>query len=526
MPKLIRLIVPFCLSLIIGLLFLPCSASAAFFQDLEGHWSQEVVYKAFVLDLISGYPDGTFRPEEELSQVEAIVLFMRAAGYDLDNNKMRASTSGIAGVNFPQLSWGTEYIQQAVVDNLIEEKWLASFAGERPVNRAQIADLISRLFQLPLNQLNSFDEPFNDLLQAAPELRAAIIAVAQYDIIEGFENGSFCPNSNLKRGQAAAILAKLIDHRWLNQLENRQVEGWVQKVDFTGSPPYVELQSLQGINKYQLSPEVKCFKEGQECPFQQALYWRTKLYLDSRKQIGYMALLEKKSQGQEVKLTGTVRAVALGEASYLTLIDLAGIERIIPLSWSAELDVMGKNNAKGFQNLKPNSFVDVYLINNQVNRVMVLDTKSLSGTVKNIEGKRIYLENRGTYKPQWFNYWDRARIVDKDGYSYNLKRGDKIKVIYIDPDPDGIDDEIPLEIIVTSRPEWKKVRGEVERVINGTGERQLVLKKSKYFTLDANAKVHCQDGSALDFSLLLPGDRVELMQDGAGIIMELILIEN
>ncbi|MDD3271936.1 MAG: hypothetical protein PHR04_07580, partial [Syntrophomonadaceae bacterium] len=165
------------------------------------------------------------------------------------------------------------------------------------------------------------------------------------------------------------------------------------------------------------------------------------------------------------------------------------------------------------------------LSGDEVMRVAVLTTKSLSGNVKSVTGKRLELENKGSkgYQPTGFNYWDRARIINKDGRNDYVIRGDKVKITYLDPDPEGIDDEIPLEIIITGRPQWKKVTGDVER-IGGSGEgRQVVLKKNKNYTLDTTATVYREDGSIIALSDINPGDKVEAMVDGAGIVMKLIL---
>ena len=155
----------------------------------------------------------------------------------------------------------------------------------------------------------------------------------------------------------------------------------------------------------------------------------------------------------------------------------------------------------------------------------MLATKSLSGNVSNVTGKRLDLENKGSKsnQPSWFNYWDRARIINKDGRNDYVIRGDKVKINYLDPEPEGIDDEIPLEIIITGRPEWKKVAGEVEGIAGSGESRQLILKKNKKYNLDTAATLCQEDGSAITLSGINPGDKVEAMVDGAGIIMKIIL---
>lgn len=519
------------LSIFVLLLFALClqfsipSASAASFSDLKGHWSSEAVYHASVLDLISGYPDGSFRPEQSLSQMECLVLFMRAAGYDPNKTSKSDKIIPMTTANIPQVPWGQNYLNRAVQNNLIEENWLASFAADRPVSRAQAADLLCRLLQLPVTKVSSDHAYFADLDQAGLELQAAVVAVSRAGIITGYQNGYFYPGNSLKRGEAASILNRMMQGKWLKITASREIEGWVGRIEFKSKPPEIEVQSLQGSKKYKFSPEIKCFKNGTECPYQQTLSWRVKLYLDSKKQVGCISLLEKKSPGEENKITGTVRAVALGSDSFLTLIDLDGKERTLPLNWGAELDSGKKTTAKGFQALKANTFVDVYLINQEITRVTVLDTKSLSGNVHNVTGSRLDLGDKGSgKKPHWFNYWDRARIVDKDGRTSHVIRGDKVKITYLDPDPDGIDDEIPLEIVVTGRPEWKEVRGEIETTGGSTEERKIVLKKNKTYSLDKSVTICREDGSSIDLNTLKAGDKVEVMVDGAGVVMKITLM--
>lgn len=497
--------------------------NAASFDDVQGHWSGEAVHRSAVLELINGYPDGKFRPEQELSQMEALVLFMHAAGYEPDKNTKGNKNPVLPNNKIPQVSWGQNYLNQAVQDGLIDENWLNQFQAEEPITRAQTACLLCRLLQLPTAAPLDKNTLFTDLDKAAPDYRAAIIAVSAVGIINGYGDGSFKPKAGLKRAEAASLLDRLLQDKWLKPVASRQAEGWIERIDYKRSPPEIELQSLEGSKKYKLSPELKCFKNGQECPYQQMVYWRVSICLDSKKQAGCISLLEKKEQGQENKMTGTLKAVALGKDSVLTMVDLNGREHILPLSWGAKLDDTGKSNSKGFKNLKTGAFIDVYLMGDEINRVTVLNTKKVSARVQEVEGHKLELDSKGSKSrtPGWFNYYERARIVDKDGLSENVLRGDKVKITYLDPDPEGIDDEIPLEIIITNRPAWKKVSGEVEKTGDSGRTRQLVLKKNKVYKLDSSASILKKDGTTFDFNSIMPGDRVEVMLDGVGMVMKI-----
>ena len=58
------------------LMVLAVSAQAAALPDLEGHWSQAVVEKLIELEIVRGYEDGTFRPENGVT-IKKLLRFLR-----------------------------------------------------------------------------------------------------------------------------------------------------------------------------------------------------------------------------------------------------------------------------------------------------------------------------------------------------------------------------------------------------------------------------------------------------------------
>lgn len=50
-------------------------------KDLEGHWAKDVIEKWMTLGMAGGYPDGTFKPDNGITRAEFMVLINRAFGY-------------------------------------------------------------------------------------------------------------------------------------------------------------------------------------------------------------------------------------------------------------------------------------------------------------------------------------------------------------------------------------------------------------------------------------------------------------
>jgi hypothetical protein len=503
------------------------------YDDIKGHWARQAVTRASSLDFIKGYPDNTFKPEKEISQMEALVLFMRACGYDNETTAKKKARPELALSNkkVPLVPWGQAYMDSAVQNDLLPDIWLSAFNPTAPANRAQVASLIARLLQLPLADDSSANS-FSDSGRTALDYLPYIAAVSNAGIMKGYGDGTFRPQNGMKRGEAAAALLKsLMEQNWVIIEESRIIEGWVQKISLDKNIGEMELMSLTGVQKIKLSPMLICFgPNGEECKPQEALNYQVEVLLNQKKQAECITLLEKKERlDVDNKITGTVKSVIIGVDSVLVLSDLNCEERRLPLSWSAVIENEGKSKARGFDSLKSGTFVRVHMMDGQAALLSVLDTQTISGTIASLTGKRLTLASKGSSKigkPEWFNYWDRARIVDRDGLAMSgVIRGDKIKVTYLDPYPGEIDDEIPLEIVVTSRPELKGKKGEIEKISVQGDSLRIWMKKNKEYTVDQNVKVYEGDGSEISFSGLKVGNKVEMQIDGASVIMAISLPE-
>jgi uncharacterized repeat protein (TIGR02543 family) len=53
------------------------TAGGSSFTDIEGHWAQAYIEKAAALGWIQGYPDGTFRPDSNITRAETMTLINR-----------------------------------------------------------------------------------------------------------------------------------------------------------------------------------------------------------------------------------------------------------------------------------------------------------------------------------------------------------------------------------------------------------------------------------------------------------------
>lgn len=72
-----------CALLLLALLIPAAAAAPALgggtkFSDIQGHWAQQQIEQAVSEGWVDGYPDGTFRPDETITQAEFTKLLLAA----------------------------------------------------------------------------------------------------------------------------------------------------------------------------------------------------------------------------------------------------------------------------------------------------------------------------------------------------------------------------------------------------------------------------------------------------------------
>lgn len=449
------------------------AADSYSFTDLEKHWARSRVTRLSSLDLVKGYPDRTYRPEQLVSRLETIALVIRTGGFDAEASKQRTAAAGSSArsdtdanndaIQIPSVPWGQSYLDLAITKGFLQLDQSGEFVYNNPASRLEVARLLARALYLvpPLPVSGKAEgggtgieldvlEPdciFNDEKSLSESDRAIVRAVAAAGVMSGYPDGAFLPQKHLTRAEMAVILSRLVDRGWVKTAEGRRVSGWISHVETQKGYQELELTSLAGKQKIRLAAGALCFRGEEEWPLERALNYRCEVILNGRRQAAWVDLLEQRIIPQKTdKIRGSVRSVALGEDNLLVLNDLHCQDQVLPLAWDAAVE--GKNADKGFQSLKAGSFVDLEVAGGQVRKAIILEVKIVSGTVEGFDNRRLYLkEGTSKNRPGWFNYWDWGRIVDREGKSLSrVSVGDQVQVTYIDPFPEEIDDEIVVEI--------------------------------------------------------------------------------
>ena len=124
---------------------LKASAKGENLTDIEGHWAEEDMRGLVEKGVISGYPDGTFRPDKEITRAEFVSLLVKA--FDLKSNDKNAEDQvfykDTVTVNskgfYTWMHWALPEIHIATIRGIIHGTGEDTFSPNEPLTREQLA---------------------------------------------------------------------------------------------------------------------------------------------------------------------------------------------------------------------------------------------------------------------------------------------------------------------------------------------------------------------------------------------------
>ena len=171
---------------------------SSLFNDMDkGFWAYNAVETLVNKGIISGYPDKTFKPENNITREEFVTVLVKYLGTDLN-----------AECDFADIAkdrWSYSYIAAAYELGIINGDAEKMFKPEARITRQDMAVIVARA----LNLSGAEAEAFDDENTASDYAIDGIKALRAKDILNGFEDNTFRPFDNATRAEAATIIYKI-----------------------------------------------------------------------------------------------------------------------------------------------------------------------------------------------------------------------------------------------------------------------------------------------------------------------------
>ncbi|MDF2720986.1 MAG: peptidase [Paenibacillus sp.] len=172
------------------------------FSDITGHWAESSVRAMAGRGDIDGYPDGTFRPDREVTRAEFVKLLVRTVGI---------AGKGSAGRTFDDTAdhWARDAIAAAAASGIVDGYDDRTFGPDDPLTRQQMAAMLVRALRLPQPTAGTGGE-FADSGDIAEWALPSASAAAAHGLFVGYEDGTFRPLVHATRAETVEVLTRAI----------------------------------------------------------------------------------------------------------------------------------------------------------------------------------------------------------------------------------------------------------------------------------------------------------------------------
>lgn len=176
------------------------------FNDVNKvYWASNDINSLVAKGLLSGYPDGTFRPTGNITIKEFMSILSRQIATTPAKGK---SIVGNVTLPISSSTWGyTE--SKSILDRVPSNhpSLYSYFNIDRPISREEVAFLINSSLELGIAYNTNLNKPLTDVTISSYPIE--ITKLVDLGLISGYPDGTFKPKNNITRAEIAALFAKI-----------------------------------------------------------------------------------------------------------------------------------------------------------------------------------------------------------------------------------------------------------------------------------------------------------------------------
>lgn len=170
--------------------------------DISGHWAEDYINELYNLDVVSGYSDGRFGPDDKLTraQIVKIALLAFEHGTDGETNPF---------TDLSEAEWYYNYVLSAAELEIVSGYSDKTFRPDSNVTRAEALKIV--LTAGGITDFSSVTPNFSDV-DTVNDWYAKYTAYAKDSgLIGGYSDGTFKGNQNITRAEVCKIVVELME---------------------------------------------------------------------------------------------------------------------------------------------------------------------------------------------------------------------------------------------------------------------------------------------------------------------------
>lgn len=168
---------------------------------LYGHWISDSLESEEHFAYVIGYPDGTVRPENNITREEVATIFYRLLR---EKALIKIATDENPFSDVAVERWSNKAISTLAKGGYVSGYEDGTFGPEKPITRAEFATMATRYAELE----DSGEVTFSDISGHWAEKNIYKAATAGW--VEGYEDGTFGPEKQITRAEVMTIINRML----------------------------------------------------------------------------------------------------------------------------------------------------------------------------------------------------------------------------------------------------------------------------------------------------------------------------
>ena len=180
--------------------FVPADIQTAF-EDVQGHWAQSYITALAKRGVISGFPDGSYRPNDPVTRAQFAAIINKAFAPAPKTTRINKSFVDVAS-NF----WGSDAIQTAYRGGFLAGYPGDIFRPDQEIPKVQALVALKSGLGLPDASLSLLDR-YSDAFEIPDYAKSAIASATANQLVINYPNlTQFNPNEEATRAEVAAFV--------------------------------------------------------------------------------------------------------------------------------------------------------------------------------------------------------------------------------------------------------------------------------------------------------------------------------
>lgn len=374
------------------------AVEAVVFTDISKHWAKSYIERVAENGLVSGYDDKTFKPDNNVTVLEALVMMSRL--YDIDEDtkdeivdKYKTTLKSMQNTQYNE--WSFEYLSIIIELGVVSENGVKDMFSKKSIfqdaTREEIAVLLTKAMMLgdEAQDLKVYSLPFSDRDKISAAARPYIYLMYDKEILQGDSNKNINPTSKITRAEISALLDKAFDYIEDNDVypdledyvPTTAVEGIITKISDSKSESYIYIKNNSDVESIvKINEDTEIYVNGRTREFEDL---KIDMLVECKIDENRLAVKVEADTTKDI-VKGIIKTVAYVEPAKITIYDEDNKKLVYDVP--ADIDIYLDGKSTTLKNLDEDDEVTLILEDNKITQInSVSRIKHYEGEITSID---------------------------------------------------------------------------------------------------------------------------------------------